>query len=260
MESLAVSVLPADLRLVVVLPPAPELAGWAVASPQVQFLAVGIAGLPAAGNLSVIGPQGLRPDQEGFMAGVVAAITTFDWRVGVLSTSDTPAGKVYRQGFMQGAVYFCGLCLSYYGPVVDYPLYAEATAGASAAEWQAAVQMLVDSAVKTAYVSPAVTDAAAWEALGQTDMVLITGTPLPEAWSGRGVVLVRSDPLPAVLELLPQLLAGQGGWVRPLPIRLEQANPERLSPGRQARAEEILADLLAGYIDPGIDLLTGGLK
>jgi hypothetical protein len=259
-ESLEPAGLPLDLRLVVALPPDPGLAALSGAAPQVQFLAVGVTGLPAASNLSVIGPQGRRPDQEGFMAGVVAAMTTFDWRVGALSVSDTPVGKAYRSGFMRGAVYFCGLCLPYYGPIVDYPLYAEAPAGASAAEWQAAVQILADSAVDTLYVSPAVTDSAAWDALAQTDMLLISSAPLPEGMQDRGVVLVRSDPLPAVLALLPKVLAGQGGLVAPLPIKLDQPNPERFSPGRQARAAEILSDLLAGFIDPGVDLLTGDLK
>ena len=248
--SLEAAALGADLHLVVALPPDTGLAVLAAAAPQVQFLAVGVPGLPQADNLSVIGPDGPRPGQEGFIAGVVAAMTTFDWRVGVLSTADTPEGIAFRQGFLTGAVYFCGLCNPTYGPIIDYPVYAEAAASASAADWQAAVQALVDSAVETVYVSPLVTDAAAWEALAQTGMALITGTALPAELSQRGVVQVRSDPLPAVLELLPRLLAGEGGIVEPLPVRLVGADEQRFSPGRQARVDEILADLLAGYIDP----------
>ena len=122
LESLEPGALGIDLRLVVVLGPDPGLAGLAAAAPQVQFLAIGIPGLPQTANLSVIGAEGLRPDQEGFIAGVVAAITTADWRVGVLSTSDTPQGTAYRQGFLNGAVYFCGLCNQNFGPIMDYPV------------------------------------------------------------------------------------------------------------------------------------------
>jgi hypothetical protein len=249
-----------DVRLVVVLPPDPGVAGLAAAAPQAQFLAVGIPGLQPAANLSLVGAEGRRPDQEGFIAGVVAAMITADWRVGVLSTSDSPEGKAYRQGFLNGAVYFCGLCNPNFGPIVDYPVYAEAAAGASATDWQAAVQALVDSAVQTVYVSPLVTDPAAWEALAAAEMALISGVPLPEGLAERGVVQVSSNPLPAVLELLPRLLAGEGGFSEALPLRLVGANEERFGSGRQQRAQETLADLLAGYIDPGVDLLTGDSK
>lgn len=252
-ESLDAAGLGVEVRLVVALAPAPGLAELAAAAPHAQFLAAGIPGLQPAANLSVIGAEGRRPDQEGFIAGVVAAITTYDWRVGVLSTADTDAGIAYRQGFLNGAVYFCGLCNPSFGPIVDYPVYAEAAAGASAADWQAAVQALVDSAVETVYVSPLVTDPAAWEALAGTQMVLITGAPLPADLAARGVVQIRPDPLPAALELLPRLLAGEGGLIFPLPIRFVEVNEERFSPGRQVRAKEILADLLAGYIDTGVE-------
>ena len=259
-SSLDASGIPAEVRLVLALPPDPSVAGLAAAAPHAQFLGIGIPGLQPAANLSLVGAAGRRPDQEGFIAGVVAAMTTNDWRVGVLSTSDTPEGKAYRQGFLNGAVYFCGLCNPNFGPIVDYPVYAEAAAGASAFDWQAAVQALVDSAVQTVYVSPLVTDPSAWEMLAGTQMVLITAAPLPESLAERGVVQVRADPLPAVLDLLPLLLAGEGGFSEALPVQLIGADEDRFSSGRQQRAQEILADLLAGYIDPGVDLLTGDPK
>jgi hypothetical protein len=152
------------------------------------------------------------------------------------------------------------LCNPNFGPIVDYPVYAEAAAGASALDWQAAVQALVDSAVQTVYVSPLVTDPVAWEALAGTKMALITAAPLPENLAERGAVQVRRDPLSAVLDLLPRLLSGEGGFSEGLPVQLVGANEERFSSGRQQRVQETLADLLAGYIDPGVDLLTGDPK
>ena len=240
--------LPGELRLLVALPPDPGLVALAAAAPQAQFLAVGIPGLAAGANLSVVGTDGGSADQQAFMAGVIAAMITPDWRVGVLSVSDTPAGTAARQSFLNGAIYFCGLCLPYYGPIVDYPTYAEAPAGAGSAEWQAAVQVLVDNAVQTVYVAPEVSDPGAWEALRQADVVLL-GEKLPsQDLQERWAVSLQTDPSAAVLELVPQLLAGQGGQTISLPLNITGVNEALFSPGKQQRAEEILADLLAGYI------------
>jgi hypothetical protein len=58
-------------------------------------------------------------------------------------------------------------------------------------------------------------------------------------------------------ELLPGLMNGEGGVVVELPISFTGVNPDLFSPGRQRLTEAMLADLLAGYIDTGVDPATG---
>jgi hypothetical protein len=42
-----------------------------------------------------------------------------------------------------------------------------------------------------------------------------------------------------------------------LPLTFLDVNPDLFSPGRQRYAQEVLTDLLAGFIDTQVDLATG---
>ncbi len=252
---------PADLtpavHLVVALPPDPGLAALAAAAPGTQFLAVGVPGLEPAANLSIVGAQGPRPDQQGFIAGYIAAMLTPDWRAGAITISDSVEGRAARSGFLNGAVFFCGLCNQSYPPFYDYPRYVELPASATAAEWQAAANHMIDYYVETVYVAPGAGDVAMLATLSAAGVNLI-GSGIPgEAIQANWVLSFSSDPLAQVQAVLPQILAGRGGQNLPLPLEFSQINPELLSPGKQALAEQVLADLLAGYIDTGVDLATG---
>jgi len=244
------------LRLVIAIPPDPGIVNLASAAPQVQFLAAGIPGIQPAANLSLVGGD-IRFDQQGFLAGVIAAMLTPDWRVGAISVGDTPDGKAARNGFMNGAVYFCGLCLAYHGPIFDYPLYVEIPSGAGQAEWQAAVDALVRQAVKTVYVFPGAGEQATLEALAQSGINLISsGTPA-ENLRSQWIASIGMDPVSPILEHLPGLLEGRGGLDVLMPIVIQEVNPDLFSPGRQGLAEKIRNELLNGEIDTGVDPLTG---
>jgi hypothetical protein len=255
--SLDTASLGTELRLVVALPPDPGLPALAAAAPHAQFLAVGIPGLQPIANLSLLAADGQRPDQQGFMAGVIAAIITPDWRVGVLGPADTPAARAARQGFLNGAIYFCGLCLPYHGPSVDYPVYLDLPVGASLAEIQAAVQNIKDLAVKTVYVVPGSFSSDLSNALAQAEIKVLGAEAPPPELVSHWVATIQTDPLPAVLQALPGLLAGQGGQTLPVTLGMAHVNADLFSPGRQERAQEILSDLLAGFIDTGVDPSTG---
>lgn len=239
------------LRLVVGLPPDPGLQALAEAAPQVQFLAVGIPDLVPGENLTLIGPQGFAEDQQGFIAGAIAAMITPDWRVAALSYSDTLPGRMSSQGFVNGAVFFCGLCNPYYGPIVDYPLLAEVPAAAPLEEWQAAVNFLKEKAVKTVFVFPGITRPEVYEMLAQAGMKILGGGVLPQAESD-WVVSVTAVPETAVANALPGILAGEGGAVYPMPFALQNMDDELFSIGKQQRALEILADVVQGFIDTGV--------
>jgi hypothetical protein len=236
------------LKLVIALPPDPGIAELASQAPQVQFVTLGMGDHPPMANLSLIQGE-TRYDQQGFLAGAIAAMITPDWRVGVVSTGDTAQGKAARNGFLNGAVYFCGLCLAYHGPIFDYPLYVDIPSNAGQADWQAAVDALVSQAVKTVYVFPGIDQPDLMNALAQAGINIISsGTP-PEA--------ITTDPAESIQEHLPELLSGEGGIDMTAPLVIQEVNSALFSPGRQGQADKIRIDLLGGKIDTGIDPQTG---
>ena len=249
--SLSTSDLVENLRLVVALPPDPGLASLASAAPATQFLALGFNGLQPAGNLSVAGAQADRPDQQGFLAGYMAAVITKDARVGVISLADTSAGQAARQGFINGVIYYCGLCRPANPPFFQYPISAELPAEASQDEQQAAGDALIDQAVETVYVFPGAGDERLLEYLAEAGVKLIGGITPPASVQSQWVASVQADGLAAVREVWPDLLNGKGGASLELPLAITDVNAENFSPGRQLLVEETQANLVEGFIDTG---------
>jgi hypothetical protein len=258
-QSLTAGGLTPDLRLVVAYPgtvSGPDLMELAAAAPQVQFLSVDLEGVAPGPNLTAAGP--LRVDQQGFMAGVLAAMLTPDWRIGVISASDSAAGLAARNGFLNGATLFCGLCNPYHGPIVDYPLYIELPAAASSAEWQSAAQALLDKAVETVYLAPGVADPEMLSLLAQNNVRLIGSQPMPAGLQAHWVAAILPSDA-GLYPFLPGLLAGKSAGQVTLPLDFFDIQAA-FSPGKERLARQYLADLLAGYIDTGVDPETGEIK
>ncbi|MCI0520393.1 MAG: hypothetical protein L0Z70_09080, partial [Chloroflexi bacterium] len=242
----------ADVQVVVALPPDPGLAQLAAAAPQTQFLAVGIAGVQPAGNVSVIAASPGGADQIAFLAGFTAASISEDWHTGVLYASGDEASKAAGQAFARGTRYFCGLCLPVHPPYPDYgyPIALELSPTATPAEWQPLLTFLASWQVETLFVDPALTQEALLADLAESSFNLILTVPPQPAWRGNWVAtLGASDPLLVIPEVWAKLLQGEGGQQVSLPPGFAAVNPDLLSPGRQRLAEELLADLLAGLVD-----------
>ncbi len=246
------------LRLVIVLPPDPGVAKMAAAAPGTQFLSVAIPGVEPAANLSVIASGSERPDQQGFIAGVIAAMITPEWRIGAIGLADNVATKSAENAFVNGGTYFCGLCLQAYPPFYEYPLLVNLPATASPAEWREIGNYMVDHMVQTVYVVPGAGNAEMFDVLAQAKVNLI-GEKMPsEALAPYWAVSLRSaEILPVVMKLVPDLLNGKGGEKAAMPLTFLDINPDLFSPGRQRLAQETLDDLLGGFIDTGVDPLTG---
>jgi hypothetical protein len=259
-QSLSAADLGAEFHLVVALPPDPGLSDLAAVAPQTQFVGVGISGLQPHDNLTLIDPQGTGPDEIGFVAGYIAAVITPEWRVGVISTSDTASGVAARNGFLNGVVYFCGLCRQTYPPFYDYPLYVELPTTSGQAEWQAAADVLRDKFVKTVYVSPEASSEALLNYLVQSDINIIGDNPPMDAIQGHWVTSIQSDYVNALNDLWTEVLNGNGGLDVPVSIELNAVNPDLFSPGRQRLVEDLLQDLQGGYVDTGVDPLTGEIR
>lgn len=249
--------LPPGVRVMVVLAPDPGLANLAAANPQVQFLGIGIEGIPAGANLSLIGTEGSRPDQQGFLAGYLASVVTPDWRMGAVSRADSVEGKSARLGFRNGAVFFCGLCRPAFPPFVQYPVTVELADGSDQSAMQAAADQLIANAVETVYLSPGAWDASLAEYLSEAGLNLIGSEPPPDPLRSRWIASIQVDQAEALRRVWPELISGNGGHTLDTPLVLTDVNPELLSEGRQQLVERMLADLLSGYIDTGVNPETG---
>ena len=240
------------VRLVITLPPDPGVVDLAAAAPQIQFLGISIPGLEPATNISVISREEISPDKIGFLAGYLAAVVAPEWRVGAISTSDTPEGVSYRQGFLNGAVFFCGLCRQSYPPFNSYPMYVEASSGSSPQEWQTVGNIMIDQAVQTAFVAPGVSDESMHEHLASAEINLIGTSPPPDGLQDQWIATISGDISSTLRTMWPDLVASQGGVFTAAPLSLTHINPELFSPGRQRLVDNLISDLSNGFIDTGV--------
>jgi len=258
--TLAAEDLTAEVKIVVVVPPFSGLTDLAAAAPQTQFVGIGIPGLEPIGNLSVIGPDGATPDQSGFLAGFIAGVITTDWRVGTISTNDSPAGIGSRNGFVNGAVFFCGFCNPTYPPFYEYPLFVGLHSGATLAEWQVLADTIKDNYVETVYVAPYADGNELLAYLAGAGVNIIGGVTPPDNIRSNWVATVHADSINAIQQIWPDLVNGNGGFKLPLTLKISQVNEDLFSPGRQRLVEQIRLDLQNGFIDTGVDPLTGEYK
>jgi hypothetical protein len=188
----------------------------------------------------------------------MAAAITSDWRVGMIAAQDAPTGLAARQAFVNGAIFFCGLCRPSYPPFYQYPQYAELSLGASQADKQAAADYLIDRAAETVFIVPELEDEALVDYLTQNGVNVIGSMIPPASVQNRWVASIRPDLDAAVREIWENLLANQGGTQLQPPLVIEQVNESLLSPGRQRLVEQTLTELLDGFIGTGAQAEADG--
>lgn len=250
--SLTAADLTPDVRIAVVTQPpgweenAIDLNGLAAAAPAIQFLGIDAPG-EVSENVSLIRTAG--PDQLGFLGGYLAAVVTPEWRVGALTASGDPAGVAAGQGFLNGVVFFCGLCQQKYPPFYTYPIEIELPSTASPAERQAAAATLIDQVVLTVYIGPGVRDEDILAVLAEAGLRLIGSQSPPAGLKDQWIATISSDVPDAIQAAWLELLAGKGGTERNARLVLKDINPDLLSPGRQLQVEKLIPDLQNGLID-----------
>jgi hypothetical protein len=180
--------------------------------------------------------------------------------VAVVAEDGSVQGNATRLGYTNGVFYFCGLCRPVYPPfpTSGYPLYVKLPATAGPADWESTIAHFNAWQAETVFVDPAVTSPEFLGELAQAGFnLIIVGLPpagLQEQWVAS---IGAADPIQSLRDLWPGTLNGQGGVTMELPLGFTAVNPDLFSPGRQRLTEAMLADLLAGYIDTGVDPTTG---
>jgi hypothetical protein len=240
-SSLAAAELPANLSLLLALSPTPNLGELAAAAPQARLIALGFDPGTAAANLEIFTLSASSDAQAAFIAGYGAALATDDWRVGVLYSG---AEISLANAFVAGAEYFCGSCEPLSPPHQDFPLAQQS----DPANWQAGADQLLNLGVRTFYLTPAmeIPDLEAYLATWGASM-LGAGAPA-EAAAGSWMFSVAADPLAALRQGLPAHLRGQDPGELAASLALAHINESLFSTARQTHMQEIISDLLAGYI------------
>jgi hypothetical protein len=245
-----------DVKLVIALPPDLGIQSLAKAAPDVQFLAVGIPGLQVSSNLSLIGPEGFRPDQQGFIAGLAAVLSTPDWRVGVITLEGSGTATAAMRGFINGAHYYCGKCIPSRPPYISYPLiYSIQDASV---EGEQALDYIFQSGGQVVFMVKEIASVELQLRFGQGDFSLIgVETQQDMTILDKWIATVRPDPITGIESLWEDLMLGQGGFSQAMSFKLSQVDPASISPGRQHLVEEIIQSLVDGVIETGVDPDSG---
>lgn len=239
-----------ELRAVVLLPPDPGVAEMAEKYPRISFLTIGIPDLPDLPNLYQAAPNGNRPEWDGFIAGYLAAVLTPEWRIGALTQAGSTEGAKAADGFVNGGVLYCGLCLTQYPPFTDYPYRMDMNAGLSQPDWQTAADQFIRSGVRMAYVYPSVATPELLVYLAQNGVLLLGSEPPPEALQPAWIATIQSDVQTATQKAWADLAAGNppGEYTtRPLIV---PGGAGQLTEGKLAMLNSVIDDLVSGVIEP----------
>ncbi len=220
-----------------------NLSEIASSAPQTQFVLMSPTLAPAA-NISVITTN---LTHQAFLAGYLAAMTAQDWRAGALIVDDAILGL--SNAFINGGQYLCGGCTPQYSPLLYYPQVYIVPDQSPSNMWAAqATTLVTDTAVNSIYLdsggdSPEVLDQF-------TNAILFGNNPASPNLSRYSAIL-GADATSAIQEALPDLLAGNGGKSLTAQVSLVIINnTDVVSPGKQARFDEVAKMLMENQINP----------
>lgn len=237
------------LRVVVALPPDPGIAALAAAAPQTQFLAINIPGLAAGGNISVLANE-VQTDILAFMAGYIGALITEDYRIGMIYPDGNAEALSALDAYTNGKAYYCGTCRPFYYLPYDFPQSIPIPATEPVENYGGyAVYLIQQREVDFIYVYPEIATPELLAYVGSSGAVQVGSPPpgsLPLYWAAS----ITPDTVGAIESAWPDLVAGQGGRAVQSPLTITDVDATLLSPAKQAEAEQVLAELLAGRISP----------
>jgi hypothetical protein len=239
------------LRVVIALPPdpGPGIAALAAAAPQTQFLGINIPGLTAGGNVSVL-ENNVQTDVLAFMSGYIGALITEDYRIGMIYPDGNPDALSALDAYTNGKTYYCGICRPFYYLPYEFPQSIPIPATEPPENHGGyAVYLIQQREVDFIFVYPEIATPELLTYIGSSGAVQVGGSPggpPPLYWAAS----IAPDTVGAIQAAWPNLVAGQGGQAVQSPLTITDVDASLLSPAKQAEAEQVLAELLAGRISP----------
>lgn len=212
-------------------------------NPEIQFLLIGESDIEPDANVSTIGSGGLPRYEQSFLAGYIAALIAPEWRAGMMMTENEPTELA--DTFQRGVKFYCGLCRQVFPPFYDYPIVEIVEVGGI----EQAFQALSGFSVDTVYVSEGViTETGGIEEGGALTIKVIGAAPPFETRRSNWMVTIQFDLESPIKSVWADLLDGSGGKELPISFYLTDVNDELLSPGKFDHANQVISDVVAGYI------------
>jgi hypothetical protein len=160
------------------------------------------------------------------------------------------------QGFLNGAIFYCGLCRPAYPPFNNYPRYV-LVSSPQTEEISAAIRGLKDLGVETIYISPGLNQQSVYAGIQDSDLKVIgserPGEPVGYTWAAS----ISTDLEAGIQAAWEAWMQGEPGRIIVPPITISAADPEILSEGKLDHLEGVIADLASGRFDTGVDPQTG---
>lgn len=247
------------LKILIVLPPDPGVSAIAAAAPSVQILAIGIPGVVAGGNVSILAGSS-QADVPAFIAGYTAAMIGDDYRVGMILPKEDATAQQAAQAFANGMAYYCGLCSGFRlymdqnGQALRYPQFVEIPSGEDPSRFGGWANYLVANLKVDAvyiYPDPKIAVTQLYAGLGQTGVQVI-GVSAPDPKPAGWVMEIRADEVKAIEKAWPALLAGQGGQSIASPLGLADVDPLFLTAGKERLVLQLLDGLQSGRVATGV--------
>jgi hypothetical protein len=237
-----------SLSIAIVLPPDPGIVQVASLAPQAHFLSVGIPGISAGANITVLGSGGTGPDLAPYLAGYISSMLAQDYRVGMIGEKDSENSNIAAASFSNARTFYCGLCQAVAPPWYEYPIIVNIPADTAENQMPAYADALRDRQVEVAYIYPSMSNPTLINYMSSLGILMLGEVTPPESARATWVASIQPDWLAAIQKAWPELVAGNGGVELPSPITLANVNSDLLSPGKERLATEMLNKLLNGTV------------
>lgn len=224
-----------------------DMNGLAVSFPDVKFLAIGDPDANVADNLSLIGDPANDMRQQAFMAGYLSALISFDYKIAALLPSDNPAQTLLGESFIVGGRFYCGICQPLYPPYNAFPQWHGLGSESAEEGFRPALNNFNNMGVDVVYVHSELATEDLLNYLNELGINVISNQP-PDIVRNNWVGTVALDPVPALQELWPDLIAGNPGVRVPAVIRLQDIEMGLIPTGRLRFFDQVAAELQAGMI------------
>lgn len=252
-QGLQKSDLTSEIKAVVLLSAPADLADLLAAAPQVQFVVVASADLPAAGNLTVIRQ---KLENQAFVAGFTSVLLSTDYRAAGLLPADGPLGASLKEAFVNGGRYFCGVCAPGWPLNVYYPLAVELPSASDSAAWlSAAAGPFDEQKVEVFYLAPEaalpdVVNGLAGKLQNEKAIILVGAQTPPDGLQAQWAASIHFDLASVLTQVWPDVAAGKGGSVQEAPLLIDNINADLLGEGKQRLIKEVAEKLKSGEVTP----------
>ncbi len=242
-----------DVSLIFAFEEDPGIVNYASRFREVQFIGVAIPNITTSVNISLIGENEPRSDQQAFAAGYIAAMVAEDWRAGVVSIGESDSVRAIEEGFLNGARYFCGLCRPAFPPFYEYPRSTHLDSNGQG--WGSVVGIIRENKLGVIYLAPIGVFESSVSEWTQIDSAIIGDGPRPEIVpESQWIAAVQFTALEDLQTIWNDLLAGTGGFQIQWELQIVDVNRDLLSIGREQEALSLIEDLAAGFVDTGYEV------